>query len=168
MRNFFFQNHSIMYRKRSMIWKKGVFTILSDLSGAYFSVTNFFVFSFHTGKLLRIFMLWKNMKKKKKLGDCWITDEIIKQRNHHSSFEILQKRKDGYWIIYWSGSDRTCIFSISSMEGKINSIVEPYAIRKRCLYGCSILSLFVFFIILYLSRLIVRDRGNLYYVKSSG
>ena len=26
---------------------------------------------------------------------------------------------------------------------EINSIVEPYAIRKRCLYGCSILSFFL-------------------------
>lgn len=90
---FFFQNHSIMYRKSSM--NKGVFTILSDISGAYFSVTNFFVFGFHTIKLLTIFMLWKNMKKKlfitiwkkKKetfglLNNKW--DKIRKQRNHHS------------------------------------------------------------------------------------
>lgn len=44
-----------MYRKSSM--RKRVFPILSDLSGAYFSVTNLFFFCFHTGKLLIIFML---------------------------------------------------------------------------------------------------------------
>ena len=38
-----FQNHSIMYRKSGM--RKWVFPILSDLSGAYFSVTNVFVFT---------------------------------------------------------------------------------------------------------------------------
>lgn len=147
--------------------KRGIHDFIWSIR-SLFQCHKLFCFQFSHRKAFKNIYVMKEYEKKKKLGDCWITDEIIKQRNHHSSFEILQKRKDGYWIIYWSGSDRTCIFSISSMEGKINSIVEPYAIRKRCLYGCSILSLFVFFIILYLSRLIVRDRGNLYYVKSSG
>lgn len=44
------------------------------------------------------------------------------------------------------------IFSLSSMKGKnVNSIVEPYAMHKKCLYGCSILSLFSHYL---LSRLL--------------
>ena len=39
---------------------------------------------------------------------------------------------------------------------KVNSIVEPYAMRKRCTYGCSSLLLFPIFCL----RLIMRDRGT--------
>ena len=31
-------------------------------------------------------------------------------------------------------------------KGKVNSIVEPYAMRKKCPYGCSILSSIFFYL----------------------
>ena len=79
MQNYSFQNHPIMYRKSSM--KKGIFTILSNLSGDNFSVTNFFVFRFSHWKTFNNIYVMKEYKKtiffynylkkkKKKLLDC--------------------------------------------------------------------------------------------------
>jgi hypothetical protein len=47
-------------------------------------------------------------------------------------------------------------------KGKGNSIVEPYAMHKGCLYGCSILFDLLFFISS--PQLIMRDRGTFCYI----
>ena len=77
-------------------------------------------------------------------------NKYIKQRNHPSIFIVFlnyYKRKGGYWIIYQPESDRLYhffffyFFNVSKV--KVNSIIEPYAMRKKCLYGCSIISFLI-------------------------
>ncbi len=87
-------------------------------------------------------------------------NKYIKQRNHHSIFLTTQK---GRVVIgsftYVNRIDPLFIFILFifyffilqckvKKRVKVNSIVEPYAMYKRCLYGCSILS---FFLLLYYS-----------------
>lgn len=142
-----------MYRKSSMRLK-GISDFIYRES---ISASQTFLFS-HRKSLNNLYVMNERVRKEKKTiifpYFIWLNqketlgllnhrrNKYIKQRSHHSIFFLTRKRKVRVVIgIYRFGSDRS-YFSISSMKGK-NSIVEPYAMCKRCLYGCSILSFFL-------------------------
>jgi len=81
--------------------------ILSDLSGAFFSVTIFFCFLFSYQKTFDLKKETFGLLNQKR-------DEIKEQRNHHSYkiFIIKQKRKVVIGLFTESGSDRPGIFYI--------------------------------------------------------
>ena len=119
------------------------------MSGVHFSVTNRFLP--HQKPFSDISLTKKRVRKKKEtLGLLnHRRDKYRKQQNHHSIFVLhsnMNERKGGKWIIQQSRSDGFFFFFFDKIErGKRNSIAEPYAMHKRCLYGPSFNSIFFLF-----------------------
>lgn len=81
-------------------------------------------------------------------------DKYIKQQNHHSIFLTTTKGRVVNGLLF--GSDRFYLFfsiEFFSTE-KINSIAEPYAMYKKCPYGCLILFFIVIQIPLYFNPIV--------------
>ena len=140
-----------------VVWNKGYFRfdLIYRKSISASQTFSFFVF---TPEVSFQYLCYERVRKKKQdhfFVNCSNQKETlgllkhrrnksIKQRNHHSIFgTLLSEKKGGKWN--GSSSDRDLIDPISLFlrwKGKVTSIVEPYAMCKKCLYGCPILSFF--------------------------
>jgi len=80
----------------------------------------------------------------------------------------MNERKGGKWIIQQSRSDGFLFFFFDKIEGgKGNSIAEPYAMHKRCLYGPSFNSIFfLFFLVLTLIQFFKIEEPFMHDVRS--
>lgn len=166
MINFFYSFCKTLIRLyiERVVWNKRYFWFYLIYRKSV-SASQTFLFS-HRSALNNIYVMkeYENKKKqdyfflilfdpiKKKLWDCWITDKSktkfiinIESNGAIIVFFNSSERKGGNLIIYQSGSDRSYFFSFFQWKVKVNSIIEPYAMHKRCPYGCSILSFFVLF-----------------------
>lgn len=113
---------------------------------------------FHTRSLFLIFLLRRKEyeKKKETLGLLnHRRDKYRKQQNHHSIFFYITIWMKGRVVNgSFNNLDRmdSFFFFFDKIEGgKGNSIAEPYAMHKRCLYGPSFNSIFFFLFFLVLT-----------------
>lgn len=149
--------YNMRFRIERVVWDKRNFWFDFIYQGSI-SASQTFLFSHHTSEgsfqyfCYERVLKWKNIHKiilslfdriKKKLWDCWITDEInIESNGTIIVFFNSSERKGGKWIIYRSGFDRSSTLGKSRFHSRAVCNAQKMPVRFfNSIFSCLFRSL---------------------------